>query len=272
MADTSPYAALAPSGAERAADGRLAAAALASRYGASFPGRVGVLVALDAEQVEDSLRVVEATTAVEGVVGYKLGLTVVLRLGLAGAMAKLRRATDLPIVYDHQKAGPDVPDMAVKFCATCRDAGVDGLILFPTAGPRAVDGFVGESIRNRLLPIVGGDLPFPDYNAAGGGYVIDNALDLIFDRAVALGADHFVVPGNTPDKLRHHAARLRSRIDVPTLFVPGIGPLGGTLGDAVRAAPGCRVFGVVGRAVYAAPDPRKAAAELVAEGLRALAA
>lgn len=272
MAERDAHAALAPAGAERAADGRLASAALALRYGASFPGRVGIVVALDSEKVEDSLRVVEATTGVEGVVGYKLGLTVVLRLGLAGAVAKLRGATDLPIVYDHQKAGPDVPDMAVKFCTTCREAGVDALILFPTAGPRAVDGFVGESIRSRLLPIVGGDLPFPDYNAAGGGYVVDNALDLIFDRAVALGADHFVVPGNTPDKLRHHAARLCTRIDLPTFFVPGIGPLGGTLADAVKAAPGCRVFGVVGRAVYAVPDPRKAAQQLVAEGLGALPA
>ncbi len=86
---------------------------------------------------------------------------------------------------------------------------------------------------------------------------------------MAIGADHFVVPGNTPDKLRHHAARLRERIDVPVLLVPGIGPLGGTLTDAVKAAPGCRVFGVVGRAVYAAPDPRAAAKKLVDEALAA---
>ena len=263
------YADLAPRGTEKLADGRLSTAALAARYGARFAGKAGICIALDAEKVDESLRVVEATTDVPGVVGYKLGLTVVLRLGLAGAVQKLRGATNLPIIYDHQKAGPDVPDMAVKFCATCREAGVDGLILFPTAGPRAVSAFVGESFRNRLLPIVGGDLPFPDYNAAGGGYVIDNALDLIFDRAMAIGADHFVVPGNTPDKLRHHAARLRERIDVPVLLVPGIGPLGGTLTDAVKAAPGCRVFGVVGRAVYAAPDPRAAAKRLVDEALAA---
>lgn len=271
MAEADAYAALAPGASERLADGRLASGALAARYGARFPGKAGLLVALDSDAVDDSVRVIEATTRVAGVVGYKLGLTVVLRLGLAAAVQRLRSVTPLPIVYDHQKAGPDVPDMAVKFCAACRDAGVDGLILFPTAGPRAVSGFVGEAIRNRLLPIVGGDLPFPDYNAAGGGYVVDNALDLIFDRAVALGADHFVVPGNTPDKLRHHAARLRERIDVPTFFVPGIGPLGGTLGGAVKAAPGCRVFGVVGRAVYAAPDPGEAARRLVAEAMESAA-
>ena len=268
MADAD-YSALAPAGAETLPDGRLSSVGLAGRYSARFAGKAGIVVALDGERVDESLRVVEATTDVPGVVGYKLGLTVVLRLGLAAAVAKLRVATKLPIIYDHQKAGPDVPDMAVKFCATCREAGVDGLILFPTAGPRAVSAFVGESFRNRLLPIVGGDLPFPDYNAAGGGYVIDNALDLIFERAMAIGADHFVVPGNTPDKLRHHAARLCARIDVPVLLVPGIGPLGGTLTDAVKAAPGCRVFGVVGRAVYAAPDPRAAAQRLVDEALQA---
>jgi orotidine-5'-phosphate decarboxylase len=261
----------APRGAERRADGRLAAGVLAARYDAAFAGPAGIVIALDTDTVDASLRVVEATADLPGVAGYKLGLTMVLRLGLAAATTQLRGATRLPIVYDHQKAGPDVPDMAVKFCATCREAGVDGLILFPTAGPRAVDGFVGESIRQRLLPIVGGDLPFEDYNAAGGGYVVDDALDRIFARALALGADHFVVPGHTSDKLRRHAAALAARIDRPTFLVPGIGPLGGTLPDAVKAAPGCRVFGVVGRAVYAAPDPREAAQRLAEQALDAAA-
>lgn len=115
-----------------------------------------------------------ADDVVEGIVGYKVGLTATLRLGLGGAVARLRSVTDLPLIYDHQKAGPDVPDMAPKFSATCKEAGVDGLILFPIAGPRAVVECVGSAYSNRLLPIVGGDLPFPDYNASGGGYVIES--------------------------------------------------------------------------------------------------
>lgn len=263
------YAALAPTGAEIAADGRLAAGALARRYDTPIRGRAGVVVAIDTDTVEEAERVIARTSGIDGIAGYKVGLTVVLRLGLAAAIARLRAATPLPLIYDHQKAGPDVPDMATKFSATCRSAGCDGLILFPIAGPRAVDGFVGEAMKNRLLPIVGGDLPFPDYNAAGGGYVVDNALDLIFARALTLGADHFVVPVNTPAKLRHHAAWLKTKIDTPTFLVPGIGPLGGTLPDAIRAAPGCRVFGVVGRAIYAAPDPADAARRLGGEALAA---
>ncbi len=269
MADSDPYASQRPSAAERGPNGRLSHSALAKRYDVKLAGRIGIVVALDSESVDESKRVVEQTTRIDGVAGYKVGLIMVLRLGLAEAIRTLRLVTDRPLVYDHQKAGADVPEMASKFAANCRAAGVDGLILFPTAGPRAVDAFVGEAMKQRMLPIVGGDLPFPDYNASGGGYVIDNALDLIFARAMALGADHFVIPGNTTAKLTHHAARLREQIDSPTLLVPGIGPLGGTLGNIVKAAPGARVFGVVGRAVYAARDPAEAAKRLVEEGLSA---
>src|SRR3954465_12011825 len=149
-----------------------------------FRSKHGIIVALDAETVDACKRTVDATTAVEGVVGYKLGMTTALRLGLAEAVRQLHAHTDLPLLYDHQKAGPDVFDMAPKFVALCVEAKVDGLILFPTAGPRAGDGFVGETLKRGLLALVGGDLPFADYNVSGGGYVADDALERIIDRAI----------------------------------------------------------------------------------------
>jgi orotidine-5'-phosphate decarboxylase len=234
-----------------------------------FRTRHGVIVALDAETVDDCKRTIDLTTAVDGVVGYKLGMTMALNLGLAEAVRQLRTHTDLPLLYDHQKAGPDVFDMAAKFVALCAKAKVDGLILFPLAGPRAVEGFVGESLKQGILPLVGGDLPFPDYNMSGGGYVADDALERIIDKAVEVGANHFVVPGNTTEKLGHHSARLKSKLRAPVFIVPGIGPLGGKIGDLVRAAGGCSVYGVVGRAVYGAPDQAAAARALVDEAMAA---
>lgn len=234
-----------------------------------FRSKHGIIVALDAQTVDDCKRTCDLTTGVEGVVGYKLGMTTALRLGLAEAVRQLRAHTDLPLLYDHQKAGPDVFDMAAKFAALCAEAKVDGLILFPTAGPRAVEGFVTETIKHGMLPLVGGDLPFPDYNVSGGGYVADDALERIIDRAVEFGANHFVVPGNTPEKLRHHSQRLKSKLRSPVFVVPGIGPLGGKIGELVAAANGCSVYGVVGRAVYAAPDQAAAAHALVDEALAA---
>ncbi len=218
--------------------------------------------------VDDVMRLVEATTGIEGMVAYKVGLTLTLPLGLPEAIRRLRTVTDLPLIYDHQKAGPDVPDMASKFAETCRQAGADGLILFPLAGPRAVDGFVGQALAERLLPIVGGDLPLADYNESGGGYVIDNALKLIFERAIAAGADHFVVPGNTPAKVAQHAAWLVDALECPQLFIPGIGALGGSIADTFAAAAGCRAYAVVGRAVYGADEPTEAARRRAGEALR----
>jgi orotidine-5'-phosphate decarboxylase len=234
-----------------------------------FRTKHGIIVALDAETVDDCKRTVEATTKVEGVVGYKLGMTTALRLGLAETVRQFRGYTDLPLLYDHQKAGPDVFDMAAKFAALCAEAKVDGLILFPLAGPRAVEGFVGESLKHGLLPLVGGDLPFPDYNLSGGGYVADDALERIIDKAVEAGANHFVVPGNTTAKLRHHSERLKSKLRAPVFVVPGIGPLGGKIGELVASANGCSVYGVVGRAVYGAPDQAVAARALVDEAMAA---
>ncbi|HCU90409.1 MAG TPA: orotidine 5-phosphate decarboxylase [Gammaproteobacteria bacterium] len=219
----------------------------------------GIVPALDVETMSAAKALIEATTEVEGVVAYKLGLTLTLSAGLKTAVADLRGVTELPILYDHQKAGPDVPDMAGKFATVCKDAGVDGLILFPLAGPRAVDRFVGEAVNNGLLPVVGGDLPLEDYNAGGGGYVVDNSLDKIFDRSISAGATHFIVPGNNEKKVRHHANRLPERVSNPSIFIPGIGPLGGNINDAFKVAKGCNAYAVIGRAIYGAKDPGEAA-------------
>jgi len=234
-----------------------------------FRARHGIIVALDADSVDACKRTLDLTTGIEGVVGYKFGMTMALRLGLAQSVRELRAHTDLPLLYDHQKAGPDVFDMAAKFTAIAAEAKVDGLILFPVAGPRAVEGFVGEAIKRGILPLVGGDLPFPDYNVAGGAYVADDALERIIDRSIDVGADHFVIPGNTPEKLRYHAARLKPKLKAPVFVVPGIGPLGGKIGELVAAAGGCSVYGVVGRAVYGAADQAAAARALVDEAMAA---
>jgi orotidine-5'-phosphate decarboxylase len=241
---------------------------VAEEHAIRFRATHGIVPALDLESPDEILRLVEAIDPIPGLVAYKLGLTLTLRLGLLEAVRRLRTVTALPIIYDHQKAGADLPDMAGKFASTCKAAGVDALILFPLAGPRAVSGFVGAAIEHGLLPIVGGDLPLEDYNAAGGGYVIDDALERIFAVAAGAGATHFVVPGNTPAKVRHHAARLRERLAAPSLFIPGIGALGGSVADTFAAAPGCRVYAVVGRAIFAAADPRAAAQRLAEEASR----
>lgn len=241
---------------------------MASLLETGFRSSHGIIPALDSETLDEIRALIEATTRITGVVGYKVGLTAVLRLGLANAVQELRRFTDLPLIYDHQKAGPDVPDMAPKFTGICREAGVDGLILFPVAGPHAVREFAGGAMRNGLLPIVGGDLPLPDYNVSGGGYVADDALARIIGEAVQLGVDHFVIPANNPTRVKQLSAQIARLLDhPPALVLPGIGALGGSIRNVFAAAGQCRCYAVVGRAIYRAPAPAETAKALAEEAL-----
>ena len=233
----------------------------------SFISSHGVIPALDSDKLYDILRTVELSTNIDGIVGYKVGLTLAMRLGLPNAVSALREVTDLPIIYDHQKAGADVPDMGKKFCQLAADSGVSGLVLFPLAGPRAVDAFVGSALDAGMFPLVGGDLPLTDYNASGGGYVIDDVLDKIFRRAITLGAEHFIVPGNTAEKISYHAKWLRTKTAKASLVIPGIGALGGNIPDCFAAAGGCSAYAVIGRAIYGAADPAEAAKRFCGEAL-----
>ncbi|GAB1813342.1 orotidine 5'-phosphate decarboxylase / HUMPS family protein [Mycobacterium sp. MUNTM1] len=229
----------------------------------------GVVPALDVDSVDALKHLVELTTDVDGIVAYKLGIAGALRLGLPGAVRAIREISDLPIIYDHQKAGPDIPDMARRFSAVCHEAGVNSLILFPLGGPGAVREFVCQARQVGLAPIVGGALPFPEYSASGGGYVADDALERILAAALGHGAIDFVLPAHDHALVGRHSRFLREHIDRPGLFLPGIGPLGGSIPEAFAAAPGCRRYAVVGRAITAADDPREAARRLGGQALTA---
>jgi orotidine-5'-phosphate decarboxylase len=229
----------------------------------AFSGAMGVVPALDIDSHEQFELVVKSTTKVDGVVGYKLGLTTVLRFGLDESVRRLRDLTDLPILYDHQKAGPDMPDMAKKFTAMCAQAGVDGLILFPVAGPTAVDGFVGEAVKAGIAPVVGGEIPVPDYCASGGGYMLDDALDRILQRSTAAKADHFVLPAHDMAKVKRWSNWIGANVVNATVFLTGFGSLGGTIEGAFAAASKCkRRYAIVGRLITQSTDPGGAARKL----------
>jgi orotidine-5'-phosphate decarboxylase len=232
----------------------------------SFKGNIGIVPALDVDTPEQLNLVVRETCKVRGVVGYKVGLTSVLRFGLTEAVRRLRGITDLPLLYDHQKAGPDMPDMAVRFAALCKEAGVDGLILFPVAGPTAVDRFVGESIKAGIIPIVGGEIPVPDYCVSGGGYMADDALNRILERAADDKADHFVLPAHDSAKVKGWCRWLAANVEDSTVFLTGFGPLGGSINTAFAAASGIRRrFAIVGRLITSSDAPGDAAKRLVDE-------
>ncbi len=226
--------------------------------------RHGIICATDLDDLETIARLVEAIDSVEGVVGYKFGSLLALRFGLAAVVKAFRRLTSKSLIYDHQKAGLDIPSMAPEFAAVCRDAGMDALILFPLAGPGSLDAFVGATLKAGLVPIVGGALPLSDYLAPGGGFVAEDALPRILDRAHALGARDFIIPATDTHAIRNRAATFATD-GGPRLYLPGIGPLGGDITRAFEAARPLCSYAIIGRAIYAAKDPAVAARQLAGE-------
>ena len=228
--------------------------------------RVGLTPALDLETLDDLKRIVAETSTLDGVIEYKLGMHAVLHIGLFAAVKAIRKITDKPLIYDHQKAGADMPDSAGGFVRICRETGIDGLILFPVAGPTAVHNFVSHSLAAGLDPVVGGHIPVPDYAISGGGYLADDAVDRIMTLAAELGARRFVLPASEPDNIRRRSRWLLDNVNTPTLYLTGIGPLGGSIAESFSAAKGIpRLRAVVGRAICAADDPAAAATALIKE-------
>lgn len=229
---------------------------------------IGIVPALDLDSIEDLRKVVGETSNVEGIVEYKLGLQAILHIGLFKAVEVVRELTDLPIIYDHQKAGADMPDSAAGFVKICAQTDIDGLILFPVAGPTAVNEFVGHTLAAGLQPVVGGHIPVADYDINGGGYIDNDALERIMVKANENGASRFVLPANDPSRIKRLSEWLLREVSRPALYLTGIGPLGGTITESFKASKGMPVRrAVIGRRICNAAEPALAATQFYQEML-----
>jgi orotidine-5'-phosphate decarboxylase len=190
--------------------------------------------------------IVRDTADVEGIGGYKVGFFLGLDYGLPKIVEMTRKYTDKPIIYDHQKAGTDIPDMGKKFMDVCRRAGVDAVILFPQAGPETERAWIESALENDLGVIVGGLMTHPKYVRSEGGYLADEAIMEMYLNAADLGVTDFVVPGNRPEDIRRIRETLEERGISPTFYAPGFVAQGGEITEAAKVA-GDSWHAIVGR-------------------------
>ncbi|HEY5500387.1 MAG TPA: hypothetical protein VIK09_00210 [Candidatus Humimicrobiaceae bacterium] len=63
-------------------------------------------------------------------------MTLVLKNGIKKVTSIIRKHTDLPIIYDHQKFGSDIPEICSgEILRIIKDAGTEALVVFPHAIP-----------------------------------------------------------------------------------------------------------------------------------------
>jgi orotidine-5'-phosphate decarboxylase len=205
---------------------------------------------------------VKATAKVEGIGAYKLGFIPALYMGLPKAVEVVRKYSDKPIIYDHQKAATDIPDTGHPFARACRSAGVDAVILFPQAGPVTEKAWIRAAKEEGLGVVVGGLMTHQCYTQGEGGYLCDQAILDMYLNAIKEGVTEFVVPGTKIEAIHKVREMLEHENVTPTFYSPGLIKQGGDIKAAADAA-GQRWHAIVGRALYGADDITKTAEELV---------
>lgn len=203
---------------------------------------------------------------------YKIGFVAGLKSGLERVCEVLRLhiGDETPIIYDHQKAGTDIPEMGKLFAKVLADAGVNAAILFPQAGPKTAEAWIKACQDRGLHVMVGLAMTHANFFASEGGYIADDAPARVFALACRLGVRDFVVPGTKPDIVTELRKVLGCEVSEGnyTLYAPGFISQGGSLTKCGQVA-GPNFHAIVGSAIYSEPtrEGRRRIAEHVIRGL-----
>ena len=217
-----------------------------------------IIPSCDVDSLEKLSELVKSTCSVKGVGGYKIGFELVIPFGMEKVVETIRKITKLPIIYDHQKAGTDIPDMGKKFMKACK--GVDAVILFPQAGPETEVAWIKAAQEAGMKVIIGGEMTHQAFLKEAGGFIDDDTPKRIYEIGVSMGVTDFVVPGNKPDKVMEYKEIIENKVKNPVFYSPGLVAQGGKISDLAQKFDSWHA--IVGRAIYKAKDMGKAAEEL----------
>src|SRR3989338_199824 len=208
--------------------------------------------------IEKFEEIVKTTADIEEVGAYKIGIVLGLNYGLPKIVEVARRYTNKPLIYDHQKAGTDIPEMGDKFAEVLANAGFNAAILFPQAGPITQEAWTKALQDKGLDVLVGGLMTHKGFIRSDGGYLADESIMEIYQNAANTDVTNFVVPGNKPEAI----AKIRKILEEigiePVFYAPGFIAQGGKISDGAKVA-GERFHGIVGRGIYEADNIKAAA-------------
>jgi len=221
-----------------------------------------VIPACDVSTDNEFEQIIKATHEIMGIGGYKVGLQLTIIYGLKHLVNIVRKYTELPVIYDHQKAGNDIPDMGNNFASACSMAGIDAVILFPFAGSLTERDWIKACQDKELGVLVGGHMTHNAFLQSEGGFISDDAPRRIYEIAAECGVSDFVVPGNKPIYVEKYRS-LFDKLGTPyTLYAPGFLTQGGEISECGKVA-GENWHAIVGSGIYKAGDMKEAASRLV---------
>ena len=211
-----------------------------------------IIPALDISDLDRAATLAATVGGHPLVYGFKVGFSLGLTHGLPVVVARIKAvAPDKPIIYDHQKAGTDIPATGELFAATLASAGIDQVILFPQAGPTTQAAWIDACMAHGLKVILGGAMTHHGYLATEGGYLRDDAPAQMYRNARQAGVGAFVVPLTRPELTR----KLMDHAGLPAdgeYYSPGYGKQGGDPAafDFIHTH-----YLIIGRSLLEADDP-----------------
>lgn len=224
----------------------------------------GIVIECDVSSIGVLEEVVASTHDLDFIAGYKVGAGLAVASSLGDVVKAIRKSTDLPIIYDHQKFGADDPGFCGgSFPGILKDAGADAVFIFPFGGIASLKAAVDKSREAGLIPIVGGDMVHEGYTRRDNGYLEDSSPQRMYLDGADMGVVHFVLPCTRLDRMRIYCRRLESMVGSPVLFITGVGL--DVCDDLIKACEVVRQhksYAVIGKEITAEKDYRKAAQEV----------
>lgn len=219
-----------------------------------------IIVAADAGTQHELVTLCKALKGVPGIGGVKLGFSSLAAHSIKAGVSIVRHhlGSDCPVIYDHQKAGNDIPDTGVQFARMVKEAGVNAVILFPFTGPKTQEAWTKATQDAGLGVIVGGMMTHPAFLVSEGGYIADDAPHQIYHLACRQGVQHFVVPGNKLSWLSRIRGWLTGALGEGNfvLYAPGFITQGGDVSEAGKIA-GDEWHAIVGSGIYKQPTQQE---------------
>jgi len=208
--------------------------------------------------------IVESTSNIDFIAGYKIGAELAVNSNISDLVKIIRKFTNLPIIYDHQKFGADDPSFCGgSFLKTLKDSGVDALIIFPHGGIESLKAAISKCIDTGLIPIIGGDMVHKGYTSEQHGYLDTSAPQKMYIDGANFGAKYFVIPCTRLDRMKIYCHRLGSMVNDPVLFITGVGiEARSDLVKACEIVKQYRSYAIIGKEITEANDYGKASRKI----------
>ncbi|MBF0406854.1 MAG: orotidine 5'-phosphate decarboxylase [Candidatus Riflebacteria bacterium] len=213
--------------------------------------QVMIIPALDFQDISKLEVLIRETGKHPFIYGYKLGFSLGLTYGLPKAVEIIRKYSDKPVIYDHQKAGTDIPDTGELYASVMSKSGINEVIIFPQAGPLTEKSWIEAIKAESLKVIVGGVMTHKSYLESEGGFIKDSAVEKMYSSAVESGVTSFVVPLTKGEIVEN----LIKKVQFPSnseFYSPGFGKQGGNPADFPSIK---KHYLIVGRSLLESKEP-----------------